>query len=678
MYRSCFVVVLLAATLWAGCNEHPITPLERVITAVNRQENRLPAKTKIDFLFVIDDSGSMCEEQENLSRNFSAFSTFLNDELGAATDYRIAVTSTDFETENTGNANGMQTGPGSFLTGPRRMQMVDNCQNDISAEERAAQRERCRQLRDMGQLTPILRSDNIQSKQDLEDRFRCMATLGTGGSGFEKGLEAMRMALSCNGPNQAMFGDCCVPDQLDPTMRGKIFNPSCNLGLPPEVEFIEPEFLRPDALLVVIFVTDENDCSDPQANPSASRRAICKYRLVDQDGNGIPDGYNDPQLCPSRDAARCYRVDCGDLPPETCRTQRCEINTRSNYNCEWYRANLTPVGDYFRFLAGLKAQPLEQLVVATIVGQRGYTPQGFEVVFDYAADGQVMDGCQPVGDPSLPDNLDQVTSDMCCPEGRCRGQTYPSCSSANNGVAFAGTRYLTLADLFGANGIGCPEVLPETVTQQQRMACGNGEVLDAPCVCAQPENPGEEPCAGKCRPIRGEAGLACSQCVSICEDSFEAPLQAIKDKVAEVLATYCLDKAPRCVVNPEEGQRECQTEEELANSANYQIRVRRQCIQTPDNPDQCQTEELPRVLASNEWTLDLNQPDCPGGAHVRLLDPPQAGSEIFVEFFVQVSEPGAGASAGAGGGAAPAPGTDGGLPANPPEAMDASAGDSTP
>ena len=628
MFRSYFIVVLLAASLWAGCNEHPITPLERVITAVNRQENRLPAKTKIDFLFVIDDSGSMCEEQANLSRNFSAFSNFLNDELGEATDYRIAVTSTDLEPMGA---------KGLFMTGPSGgPQGVQNCPaSDITPEEREAQRQRCQQLRDMGELTPILRSDTIQDKQQLEERFSCMAALGTGGTGFEKGLEAMRLALSCNGPNAAMFGDCCVPDQLDATMRGKIFNPSCDIGAMAAEGFVEPQFLRPDALLVVIFVTDENDCSDPVSNPTASRRAICKYRLVDQDGNNIPDGYNDPQLCPSRDAARCYRVDCGDLPPETCREQRCEIKQNNKYNCEWYRANLTPVSDYFRFLAGLKAQPLEQLVVATIVGQRGYTQSGFEIVFDFASEDQIPMQCRAMGDPNSPDNLDEILSDMCCPDGRCRGKTYPSCRSAN-GTAFAGSRYLALSDLFGANGIGCPEIEADAVTQAQIDACA-GQVVNVECQCGQAPV-GAEPCAGKCRPIRNDGRLACSECVSICEDSFEAPLQAIKDKVAEVLATYCLDKAPRCVVSDGESTRDCVTAEELATSANYQIRVRQQCIRTPDKPDQCQRAEPPRILAPNEWTLDLNQPDCPGGAHVRLLDPPQAGSEIFVEFFVQVGQ----------------------------------------
>ena len=73
---SAWALCLLVAAI-VGCNEHPVQPLEGVVTAVNRQANELPAKTKLDFLFVIDTSNSMCQEQQNLSENFSAFSNFL-------------------------------------------------------------------------------------------------------------------------------------------------------------------------------------------------------------------------------------------------------------------------------------------------------------------------------------------------------------------------------------------------------------------------------------------------------------------------------------------------------------------------------------------------------------------------------------------------------------------------
>ena len=89
------VIAWAAALGSAGCNDHPLSPLDGTLSAASIQEHRLPAKTKLDFLFVIDNSGSMCQEQKNLARNFTAFSELLFQDLQAA-DYRLAVVSTDF------------------------------------------------------------------------------------------------------------------------------------------------------------------------------------------------------------------------------------------------------------------------------------------------------------------------------------------------------------------------------------------------------------------------------------------------------------------------------------------------------------------------------------------------------------------------------------------------------
>lgn len=51
-------------------------------------------QAKVDMLFVIDNSGSMMEEQQNLGRNFAALMSAAN---AAAVDYQIAVTTTGIE-----------------------------------------------------------------------------------------------------------------------------------------------------------------------------------------------------------------------------------------------------------------------------------------------------------------------------------------------------------------------------------------------------------------------------------------------------------------------------------------------------------------------------------------------------------------------------------------------------
>lgn len=653
----------LVMSIVLGCNDHPLQLLESIVTATNRQENRMPAKTKIDFLLVVDNSNSMCQEQDNLTKNFSTFSNFLFDELEGSADYRIAVVSTDMSPTNEDR--------GHFLAKPA-----------IKPEGFAA----CRSVDEFGvlvpkvpdtadceglDLKPVLRSDellsvdgdnNEKSKADLERKFRCMATLGVEGDGYEKGLEAMRYALSCTGPNVQYFDQCCVQDAKDPAGRRRVFNPGCAVDAE---NGGEPEFLRPDALLVVIFVSDENDCSDPAANPNESRRVICRYDFTqDQNRDDVPDGYNDQVLCAGKTPQKCFTDECGSLSPQDCYSRRCEVDATNNYNCEYGREHLTPVGDYFEFLNAIKARPAEQLVVATIVGQRDYTPSGSEIFFNEgvsaAASGVACVPDRDLSDPEVLVNREAVRSEMCCPQGQCRGDVISTCVS-KNGSAYAGRRYLELADRFADNGIGCPRVRADEVSETMvaqctgifnscpadiavgtdemmiQQQCAGGVNISRPyqvndrcgCSASDPSN-----CRGKCRPIEGTGTLACSPCLSICEDSFSAPLLAIKAKVAEVLAAYCLDKVPACYVASESEARECRTPEEFASSTNYPIRVvRRQCA-TPTDEMQCQRSQNTEILPASEWYLELNQDACPGGARLRLRDPPPAGSEIFVEFYV--------------------------------------------
>ncbi len=655
---------LVALIALGGCNQHPLEALEETVTAVNRQENRLPAKTKIDFLFVIDNSGSMCEEQENLTANFQAFSDFLFDELGDSADYRIAVTSTDMNPDNGER--------GIFLADPALPVPSLNCTNE-AGEPNIPNTDDCQELVDNGELEAIIKSgvdgnigtncnaqdpDNQEAcaRADLERKFRCLATLGTQGDGFEKGLEALRVSLSCDGPNgptytaegqlvdPGRFGTCCVPVE-ERGRRVLRYNPACEIG----ENDVEPDFLRPDAVLVVIIVSDEDDCSDPDTNPAASRRAICKYATTDDDGNGIPDGFNDPDLCGSRTPEACYAAECGGLAPEQCREQRCKIPRTENNACEWFRSDLTPVQDYYRFLTSLKARPLEQLVVATIVGQRDYTDgSAFEITYNR---GQTSDPCFEVVEAPCPDGqpdcheacrqddmceiptvTNVFTTDMCCPDGRCVGEIATSCESAN-GEAFAGRRYLQLAETFDDNGIGCPPPPAGLPADAQRVVACQGRARDADCEFVADADAMVQ---GQCRPVEGEGTLVCTECVTICEDNFAEPLEAIKEKVAEIVATYCLDKPPACQVSTEEGSRACASPEEFDDAANYPIRVRQQCLLTEEQGGLCQELRPPTVLPRGQWTLELNQAGCDGGALVKLAEPPPAGAEVFVEFLVEV------------------------------------------
>jgi hypothetical protein len=154
----------------------------------------------------------------------------------------------------------------------------------------------------------------------------------------------------------------------------------------------------------------------------------------------------------------------------------------------------------------------------------------------------------------------------------------------------------------GDNGLGCP--------------VGNEPIIDrvAETIMSQPN-------------------LQPQDCVNICVEDFVAPLEAIKDRVANLLNTYCIDRLPACVVPASESngqvipERPCEGDE-LMNPAYYPVRVSRQCVS-----EACGDVRIPLSnLPSSEWELKLGVGGCV--AQVLLYDIPPAGSEIFVEFLV--------------------------------------------
>ncbi|RME28726.1 MAG: VWA domain-containing protein [Deltaproteobacteria bacterium] len=141
------------------------------------------ASSKIDILWVVDNSASMQEEQDNLAANFTSFMSFIDQSL---IDYHIGVISTDMMT----NPDGSCATPGH-----------------------------CGQL--LGNPKIIDRST-----PNPQAAFENNVHVGTSGGGFEMGILAAHEALS------------------EPLASG------ANAG-----------FLRDDASLAVIFVSDEDDHS---------------------------------------------------------------------------------------------------------------------------------------------------------------------------------------------------------------------------------------------------------------------------------------------------------------------------------------------------------------------------------------------------------------------------------
>jgi hypothetical protein len=165
---------------------------------------------KLDLLFLVDDSPSMAEEQANLARNFPRLIAALTKMPDGFPDLHLGVVSSDLGAGllGSGGACTQMQGKGGLL------QVPDGCGIDAS---------RGRFL-----FAPAVGSPG-NYRGDLADAFACLARLGTTGCGFEHQLEAVRLALS-----------------------GFV---SGNQG-----------FLRPDAHLAVVYITDEDDCSAPASS----------------------------------------------------------------------------------------------------------------------------------------------------------------------------------------------------------------------------------------------------------------------------------------------------------------------------------------------------------------------------------------------------------------------------
>ncbi|HET6585579.1 MAG TPA: hypothetical protein VFG69_19100 [Nannocystaceae bacterium] len=161
---------------------------------------------KVDLLFVIDDSGSMADEQINLVAAFPEFIDGMRTRLADADGYNVGVISSDVYT---GDFTCMPLVEGALIT-------------------RTAGASSSNAVCDP--FTSGLRF--MTEADDLETKFACTAQIGTGGDGNERPAQALAAALS---PALGAAG-------------------ACNEG-----------FLREDALLVVVLITDEEDDHETMA-----------------------------------------------------------------------------------------------------------------------------------------------------------------------------------------------------------------------------------------------------------------------------------------------------------------------------------------------------------------------------------------------------------------------------
>ena len=185
----------------------------------------------VDFLFVIDNSGSMLDEQINLVNSFPGFITAIQNTLEQVNEYNIGVVTSDAYSPNLAI-------PGCNVLGGLVRQTGGSGSSNAD----------CGPYADGNAY--------MTEADDLQMTFACAAQVGTNGDPFEQMMSGLLNAV--DGP------------LLDPG--------ACNEG-----------FIREDALLVLVIITDEYDGpGDPESNPSPGTPMEWYDQVVAVKG-GIPE-----------------------------------------------------------------------------------------------------------------------------------------------------------------------------------------------------------------------------------------------------------------------------------------------------------------------------------------------------------------------------------------------------
>jgi hypothetical protein len=281
----------------------------------------------VDILFIIDNSPSMTPKQKALTKNIPKFIKIIDD-TGA--NYHVGIATSDVgSTVGAGQPWGGSIGSCDTFEGDNGVLQNLPCtaRNNGTSEARNACAELCpndrfvptdgrRYISKIDGITNVpqaLRLDPLTNKM-VDDgpinAFKCMALVGDGGCGIEGPLEGARRALD--------------PKNSD------------NAG-----------FLRPNSVLAILFITDEDDCSVQMSRRTENNPANRDCSEPDQ--NASYDCYNVDYRCMATD------VQC-DQPMNT---------TGTKTNCkERTNTRLENLDKYYKFISSLRLP--EKLLISGV------------------------------------------------------------------------------------------------------------------------------------------------------------------------------------------------------------------------------------------------------------------------------------------------------------------------
>jgi len=346
----------------------------------------------VDMLFLVDDSSSMRLSQENLLRNFPTFMTTLQSAPQGLPNIHVAVISSDMGAGD-GSVAGCDTSGGKqgiFQYTPRGTCTASGLEPGATY------------------ISDIAGTRNYTGM--LPDVFTCIAAIGETGCGFEHQFASILRALGADGR--------AAPQE--------------NQG-----------FLRPDAYLAIIMITNEDDCSatpgvplfDTGSNTNIASQLGPPANFRCNEFGHICDGGH-----PSRNA------------PNNDMTQMVSYTSCASNDAEGY---LLSAADTANRIKALKSDP-SQIIVASIQG------------------------------PATPYNVTwkaPSTADSSCGAASCPWPVIGHSCMANDGsFADPGIRTSEFVGQFGVNGVVLPICVDSFAASLDRIATLINASLQPPCI----------------------------------------------------------------------------------------------------------------------------------------------------------------------------------------------------
>jgi hypothetical protein len=208
---------------WWACISHPLTqPVPEPEQQTNMYISVAPIR-KLDLVFMVDNSPSMAPKVAKMNLQFPKLIAALKDSDGKYPDLRVALIDSDLGTGGayaSGACGPNDTNGKSIYGDLGNFQMRGASACGMTSSDAL--------WIEYTKGVPV----NYDSKKDINDVFACLANnLGTAGCGEEHQLQAFEFAL--------------VAQNLHADQNGGKQN----------------QFLRPDAYLGLVFLSDEDDCS---------------------------------------------------------------------------------------------------------------------------------------------------------------------------------------------------------------------------------------------------------------------------------------------------------------------------------------------------------------------------------------------------------------------------------